>query len=119
MSFFKFGAEKTENIFARADVLELLQNRVAALESQAAILDGMTMGLLERIRNNEDKDKLEADAKQAARAERQRLYARKYYAENSEEIKAKKREKSISEKSISEKQPEVNPDQMELPEVTP
>jgi len=117
MNFFKFGAEKTENIFdifARADVLEVLQKRVAALESQAAIMDGMTMGLLDRIRNNEDKEKLESEEKKAARAERQRTYARKYYAENSEKIKAKKREKLISDK-----QHLVNPDQMELPEIKP
>ena len=43
----------------------------------------------------------------AAKEERQRAYARKYYAANKEAIKAKKREK----------RPVVSPDQLELPDM--
>jgi len=105
MSFFNF--KQDANLLARVEVLE---TRVAVLEgtlrqarNALALHDGMLQALITDKKTNDSR----RDFEKAAKLERQREYARKYYHANKEAIKAKKREK----------RPVVSPNQLELPDM--
>jgi hypothetical protein len=101
-----FNFKKDANLLARIEVLE---TRVAVLEgtlrqarNTVAVHEGMLQALILDKKANDSRDEFE----KAAKKERQREYARKYYAANKEAIKAKKRDK----------RPVVSPNQLELPD---
>lgn len=105
MSFFNF--KQDANLLARVEVLE---TRVAVLEgtlrqarNALALHDGMLQALITDKKANDSRE----DFEKAAKLERQREYARKYYHANKEAIKAKKR----GSRSV------VSPNQLELPDM--
>ena len=76
MSVFNF-LKQDANLLARIEVLE----------TRVAILEGLARSLTVDKKTNESMDKQD----RAFKLERQRAYARKYYAVNKEAIKARKR----------------------------
>lgn len=74
------------NIFSFKQDANLLA-RIEVLETRVAVLDGMVRSLTVDKKANESMDKQD----RAFKLERQRAYARKYYAANKEAIKARKR----------------------------
>jgi len=106
MSVFNF-LKQDANLLARIEVLEtrvaILEGTLRQVKNGVAVHDGMLQALIIDKKANDSKGELE----KASKLERQRAYARKYYAANKEAIKAKKREK----------RPVVSPNQLELPDM--
>jgi len=103
MSVFNF-LKQDANLLARIEVLEtrlsILEGTLRQARNTVAVHEGMLQALILDKRANDSR----GDFEKAAKEERQREYARKYYAANKEAIKAKKREK----------RPSGHPDQLEL-----
>jgi hypothetical protein len=76
------------NIFSFKQDANLLA-RIEVLETRVAILEGMVRSLMVDKKSSELMDK----QNRAFKLERQRAYARKYYAANKEVIKERKRTK--------------------------
>jgi len=103
MSVFNF-LKQDANLLARIEVLEtrfaVLEGMLRQVRNTVAVHEGMLQALIIDKKANDSKGEFE----KAAKEERQRAYARKYYAANKEAIKAKKRGS----------RPVVSPSQLEL-----